>query len=65
MEKKDYRSGIETAVKVLENHGFHVTDAREERAISTDNGHVIDCRGIKPTGAILLRVIPPEQPENG
>jgi hypothetical protein len=49
---------IEIAVKVLEDHGFHGTDAREERATPTDKGHVIDERGIKPTGAILLRAVP-------
>jgi hypothetical protein len=49
---------IELAVKILEDHGFHVTDAREERARPTDNGHAIDDCGIKPTGAILLRAVP-------
>jgi hypothetical protein len=51
-------TNIELAVKVLEDHGFHVTDAREERARPTDSGHVIDDCGIKPTGAILLRAVP-------
>jgi hypothetical protein len=49
---------IELAVKALEDRGFNVTDIREERARRTDNGHVIDECGIKPTGALLIRVIP-------
>jgi hypothetical protein len=56
-ETKENRSDIEAAVKVLEDHGFHVTDAREERAISTQTGHVIADSGINPTGAILLRIV--------
>ena len=63
MESKDNRSDIEAVIKALEDHGFHVTDAREERAISTDSGHVVDDRGINPTGAVLLRVVPSGQPE--
>jgi hypothetical protein len=54
----DYGTHIETAVKTLEDHGLHVTDIREERARSTDHGHVIDDCGINPTGAILLRAVP-------
>jgi hypothetical protein len=54
-------TNIEIAVKTLEDHGFHVTDAREERARPTDSGHVIDDRGTKPTGAILLRAVPVSQ----
>ena len=57
MEKRDGRSVIGNAVKILEDHGFRVTDAREERAVPAGNGHVIDDRGLKPTGAILLRVV--------
>jgi len=57
--KKTDGTNLEAVTRVLEGHGFHVTDVREERAISTsDNGHVIDGRGIHPTGAILLRVVP-------
>jgi len=52
------RTNIEIAVELLENHGFHVTDANEERAVPTENGHVIDECGIKPTGAILIRAVP-------
>jgi hypothetical protein len=52
------RTEIEVAVGILEDNGFHVTDAREERATPTDKSHVIDERGIKPTGAILLRAVP-------
>jgi hypothetical protein len=51
-------TNIEMAVQVLEDHGFHVTDAKEERAVNTDTGHVISAKGINPTGALLLRVIP-------
>jgi hypothetical protein len=55
----DYnRTDIELAMELLEDHGFHVTDAREERATPTDKGHVIDDSGTRPTGAILLRVVP-------
>jgi hypothetical protein len=49
---------IEIAVKALEDHGFHVTDAREERCRNTGNGYVIDDSGVRETGAILLRAIP-------
>jgi hypothetical protein len=52
------RTAIEVAVELLEDHGFHITDIREERARRTDNGHVIDECGIKPTGALLIRAIP-------
>jgi predicted nucleic acid-binding Zn ribbon protein len=52
------RTDIEVAVGLLEGNGFHVTDAREERSTSTDKGHVIDERGVKTTGAILLRAVP-------
>jgi len=52
------RTEIEIAVELLEDHGFRVTDAREERATMTEYGHVIDEHGVKPTGAILLRVVP-------
>ncbi|MDR1399421.1 MAG: hypothetical protein LBJ41_05825 [Treponema sp.] len=51
-------STIEIAVQVMEDHGFHVTDAREERAANTEIGHVISENGIRPTGALLLRVAP-------
>jgi hypothetical protein len=52
------RTEIEVAVEILEGNGFHVTDAKEERAIPTDNGYMIDERGIRSTGAILLRAVP-------
>jgi hypothetical protein len=55
---KNNRTEIEAAIEILEDNGFHVTDAKEERAIPTDNGHMIDERGIRPTGAILLRAVP-------
>jgi len=51
-------TGIEIVVELLEDHGFHVTDAREETATVTEYGHVIDANGTRPTGAILLRVVP-------
>jgi hypothetical protein len=54
----DYnRTDIELAVELLEDHGFHVSEAREERATATEAGHIIDERGTRPTGAILLRII--------
>lgn len=52
------RTGIEIAAELLEGHGFHVTDVREERARQTDSGHVVDECGLKPTGAILIRAVP-------
>jgi hypothetical protein len=52
------KTDIELAVELLEAHGFHVTDVREERATPTDKGPVIDDSGTRPTGAILLRVVP-------
>jgi hypothetical protein len=55
---KSSRTDIEVAVGLLEDKGFHVTDAREERAIPTHNGHVIDECGTRTTGAILLRAVP-------
>jgi hypothetical protein len=58
------RTNIEVVTKVLEDNGFHVTDIREERARSTDHGHVIDDCGINPTGAILFRAVP-VHPESG
>ena len=57
-EEQGNKTAIEIAVEVLEDHGFHVTDAREERAIKTETGHVIDEHGIVETGAILLRTVP-------
>jgi hypothetical protein len=51
-------TGIEIAVKTLEDHGFHVTDAREERCRNTENGYVIDDCGVRETGALLIRAIP-------
>jgi hypothetical protein len=52
------RTDIEVAVELLEDNGFHVSDAREERATRTEKGHVIDDNGTVDTGAILLRIIP-------
>jgi hypothetical protein len=52
------RTDIEVAVKVLEDKGFHVSEAREERATRTETGYVIDDHGTVDTGAILLRVVP-------
>ena len=56
-------TAIEKSIRVLEENGFHVTDAKEERAINTETGHVIDSQGLNPTGAILIRAVP-ETPEN-
>jgi hypothetical protein len=52
------KADIEVVVELLEANGFHVTDAREERATRTETSPVIDDKGIVETGAILLRVIP-------
>ena len=52
------RTDIEVAVELLEDNGFHVSDAREERATRTEKGHVIDDNGTVDTGAILLRIVP-------
>jgi beta-lactam-binding protein with PASTA domain len=52
------RTDIEVAVELLEDNGFHVSDAREERAKKTETGHVIDDNGTVDTGAILLRIVP-------
>ena len=57
------RSDIEVLIMGLEAQGYHVTDVKEERAVSTETGHVIDDRGMKPTGAILIRVVPTTQGE--
>jgi hypothetical protein len=52
------RTDIEVAVELLEDNGFHVSDAREERATRSETSHVIDDNGTVNTGAILLRIIP-------
>jgi hypothetical protein len=52
------RTDIEIAVELMEDNGFHVSDAREERATRTEKGHVIDDHGTVDTGAILLRIVP-------
>jgi hypothetical protein len=49
---------MEIAVKLLEDHGFHVTDANEERAMKTGGDYVIDRLGTRETGALLMRVVP-------
>jgi hypothetical protein len=58
LEDQGYKTALEIMVQLLEDHGFHVTDAKEERAAKTETGHVIDERGIDATGAILIRAIP-------
>jgi hypothetical protein len=52
------RTDIEVVVDLLEDNGFHVSDAREERATRTGTSYVIDDKGTADTGAILLRVVP-------
>jgi hypothetical protein len=45
-------------VKALEDRGFRVTDAREERCRNTEHGHVIDDCGVRETGVLLIRAVP-------
>jgi hypothetical protein len=51
------RTDIEVAVELLEDNGFHVSDAREERATRAGTSYVIDDKGTVDTGAILLRIV--------
>lgn len=57
------RTDIEVAAEVLEDHGFHVTDVREERATRTGTSYVIDDNGTVNTGAILIRIVPRDEGE--
>jgi hypothetical protein len=49
---------METALRLLEDNGFMVTDIDMERSTATQLGHVIDKNGTIPTGAILARFVP-------